>query len=117
MLALDDRVINLNVTTAGAYKYAKVGVSIEMRPSTVGFYDLHGAARTTKESDGAREVRGHGAAAARRPRLDGLVARLRGPDLDRTAGPSSRPSCSSPFRKILGPEEVIDVYFTDFVMQ
>src|SRR5271157_576959 len=50
MLALDDKVINLSTTTPGGYKYAKVGVTIELRPSAASFYNLHGADRTKQET-------------------------------------------------------------------
>ena len=42
MLALDDKVINLSTSTPGGYKYAKVGVTIELRPTTASFYGMHG---------------------------------------------------------------------------
>jgi len=50
MLALDDKVINLTTTTPGGYKYAKVGVTIELRPTAASFYDLHGTDRTKQET-------------------------------------------------------------------
>jgi flagellar basal body-associated protein FliL len=34
MLALDERVVNLKPGAAGSYRYAKVGLTVEIRPAT-----------------------------------------------------------------------------------
>lgn len=116
MLALEDRVINLNTTTATSYKYAKVGVSIEIRPSTASFYDLHGEARTKSETT---ELEGY---QDELPRLlDALGEVVSAHDSATLITPDGRAKLKSElldaFRKILGPEEVLDVYFTNLVMQ
>ena len=116
ILALDDRVINLNATTAGSYKYAKVGVSIEVRPSTSSFYDLHGEARTTSETTELEKFLDE------KPRLlDSLGQVVSSHDSATLITPDGRAKLKTElldsFRKILGPDEVIDVYFTNFVMQ
>jgi flagellar basal body-associated protein FliL len=116
MLALDDRVINLNATSAGSYKYAKVGVSIEMRPSTASFYDVHGTERTKSETTELDKY------TDQVPRLlDALGSVVSSHDsatLITTDGRAKlKTELLDAFRKILGPDDVIDVYFTNFVMQ
>jgi flagellar basal body-associated protein FliL len=116
MLALDDRVINLNVGSAGSYKYAKLGVSIEMRPSTASFYDLHGTERTKSETTELDKY------SDQVPRLlDALGSVVSSHDSATLITPDGRAKLKSElldaFRKILGSDEVIDVYFTNFVMQ
>jgi len=116
ILALDDRVINLSVNDAGSYKYAKIGVSIELRPSTASFYDLHGTERTTSETTELDKYQDEV------PRLlDALGAVVSSHDSSTLTTPDGRAQLKSElldaFRQILGPDEVIDVFFTNFVMQ
>jgi flagellar basal body-associated protein FliL len=47
MVPLDTKVVNL--APGGDYKYAKVGVTLELRPDDPGFYALKSDARTTAE--------------------------------------------------------------------
>jgi len=54
MIALDSRVVNLKVETAADYKYAKVAVTIEMRPTTASFYKMTGADRAKKRRPSSR---------------------------------------------------------------
>jgi flagellar basal body-associated protein FliL len=116
MLALDDRVINLNASSAGSYKYAKVGVSIEVRPSTSGFYDLHGDARTKSETTELEKY------VDEKPRLlDALGSVVSAHDSATLITPEGRAKLKTElldaFRKILGPDVILDVYFTNLVMQ
>jgi flagellar basal body-associated protein FliL len=116
ILALDDRVINLSVSDAGSYKYAKIGVSIEIRPSTASFYDLHGTERTTSETTELDKYQ------EEVPRLlDALGSVVSAHDSATLTTPDGRAQLKSElldaFRQILGPDEVIDVFFTNFVMQ
>jgi len=48
MLPLEAKVVNL--APGGDYKYAKVGVTIELRPESADFYALAAEARTTAEA-------------------------------------------------------------------
>jgi hypothetical protein len=93
MLALDSRVINLTDGPAGGYKYAKVGVTIELRPAAASFYDLHGTERAKEEKTEtdkiARTFRSCSTPSVRSSRR---TTRARCPRP--MVGPSSRTSCS-----------------------
>jgi flagellar basal body-associated protein FliL len=116
MLALDSRVINLTGTTVGGYKYAKVGVTIELRPAAASFYDLHGTERTKEETtELAKRTEDT-------PRLlDALGSVVAAHDSSTLTTSDGRTQLKgellTAFRKILGEEEVLNIYFTDFVMQ
>jgi flagellar basal body-associated protein FliL len=116
MLALDDKVINLSSTTPGGYKYAKVGVTIELRPSAATFYALHGDARTKEETT---ELAEH---TEQVPLLidavGGVVSAHDSSTLTSADGRSKlKAELLAAAKKVLGSDEVIDVFFTDFVMQ
>jgi hypothetical protein len=49
MLALDEKVVNL--TPGGAYKYLKIGITVELRPEKGDFYALKGEARKVVEDE------------------------------------------------------------------
>jgi flagellar basal body-associated protein FliL len=117
MLALDSRVINLaQGTTAGAFKYAKVALTIELRPESASFYSLAPDARakeetveTTKVSDDVPLL------------LDALGTVVSSHDSATLTTSDGRAALKTELlaamRKILGDQAVLDVYFTDFVMQ
>jgi flagellar basal body-associated protein FliL len=116
ILALEDRVINLTTQDAGSYKYAKIGVSIEIRPSTESFYELHGAERTKAETTELEAYQDEV------PKLlDALGAVVSAHDSTTLTTPEGRAALKTElldaFRKILGSDAVIDVFFTNFVMQ
>jgi len=116
ILALDDKVINLSTTTAGGYKYAKIGVSIEMRPEAASFYDLHGEARTTQEKTELDKY------TEEMPKLldalGSVVAAHDSASLNSVDGRAAlKTELTDRFQKILGADNVIDVFFTNFVMQ
>lgn len=116
MLALDDKVINLTTGTGGTYKYAKLGVTIEIRPTSASFYDLHGTERTKEETtelaaytDGVPLL------------VDAIGTTVSAHDsstLNTTEGRAAlKVELLAAAKKILGQDNVIDVFFTDFVMQ
>jgi flagellar basal body-associated protein FliL len=116
MLALDSKVINLTSTTPGGYKYAKVAVTIELRPSSASFYDLHGTERTKQETI---ELAKHTEDV---PLLiDAVGGVVSAHDSSTLTTPDGRAKLKSELlaaaKKVLGSDEVIDVFFTDFVMQ
>jgi flagellar basal body-associated protein FliL len=116
MLALNDTVINLSVDSAGSYKYAKIGVTIEMRPAAASFYSLHATERTKEETT---EL---GAYTDAIPLLQDAVgttvASHDSTTLTTAAGRSAlKAELLVSARKILGDSNVIDVFFTDLVMQ
>ena len=116
MLALDDKVINLSQATPGGYKYAKIGVTIELRPSASSFYDLHGADRTKQEKT---ELDKH---TEQVPLLidavGGVVSAHDSSTLTTADGRAKlKTELLAAAKKVLGSDEVIDVFFTDFVMQ
>jgi len=116
MLALSDQLINLSQTTPGGFKYAKIGVTIEMRPAAASFYELHGTERTKQETT---EL---GAYTDAIPLLQDAVgttvASHDSSTLTTAAGRSAlKAELLVSARKILGDTNVIDVFFTDLVMQ
>jgi hypothetical protein len=116
MLALDDKVINLATTTPGGYKYAKIGVTIELRPTVASFYELHGTDRTKQETT---ELAAYTDAV---PLLtDAVGTVVSSHDSATLTSADGRAKLKTELlaavRKILGDDEVIDVFFTDFVMQ
>lgn len=117
MLALDSRVINLaSSVSPGAFKYAKVAVTIELRPEAASFYDLASDARAKEEKVETDKV------AENVPLLlDALGTVVSAHDSDSLTTPDGRATLKSELlaamRKVLGDRKVIDVYFTDFVMQ
>jgi flagellar basal body-associated protein FliL len=116
MLVLEDRVINLTTVTAGGYKYAKLGVTIELRPEAAGFYDVHGKARTEEEATALEKY------SDAQPRLldalGSVVAAHDSATLNSATGRTKlKAELLESFRKILGEEEVLNIYFTNFLMQ
>ncbi len=117
MLALDSRVINLAAsTTPGAFKYAKIALTIELRPDSASFYTLSSDARakeetaeTAKDADDVPLL------------LDALGTVVSSHDSDSLTSPDGRAALKTELlaamRKVMGESAVIDVYFTDFVMQ
>ncbi|HEX7490719.1 MAG TPA: flagellar basal body-associated FliL family protein [Candidatus Limnocylindrales bacterium] len=116
VLALDDKVINLSTLSAGGYKYAKIGVSIELRPSEVGFYDLHGKERTTSETT---ELANYTDAVPLLVDAVGSVVSSHESSTLTTADGRDKlkGELLAAFKEILGNDTVIRVLFTDFVMQ
>jgi flagellar basal body-associated protein FliL len=116
MLALDSKVINLTTTTPGGYKYAKIGVSIELRPSAASFYEMHGTERTKQETV---ELAKHTEDVP--VLVDAVGGVVSAHDSSTLTTPDGRAKLKAELlaaaKKILGPDEVIDVFFTDFVMQ
>jgi hypothetical protein len=117
MLALESRVINLAAgTTTGSFKYAKVAVTVELRPSEASFYGLAPDARAKQEKLETDKV------AEDVPQLlDALGTVVSSHDSSSLTGSDGRAALKTELlaamRKVLGDEGVIDVYFTDFVMQ
>lgn len=114
MLALEERVVNL--MPGGKYAYAKIGVTIEIRPEAETFYALKGEARKVPEEE---VIKGY--APAMPLLLDAVgraVASKTSTDLATPEGRTAlKESVSAEMRGILGEEEVLNVYFTDLVMQ
>lgn len=116
MLALDSKTINLSPTNGSTYKYAKIAVTIELRPADAGFYDLHGADRTKSEKTELEKY------TDRVPLLlDALgttVAAQNSTTLNSADGRAKlKQALLDSFRQILGDDAVLAVFITDFTMQ
>ena len=114
MLALEDRVVNLR--TGGPYRYAKVAITVELRPETADFYALDAKSRAAAEA----EVVAADSAAV--PLLiDSVGSIVASADPAGLTTPEGRATLKSDLlgavRAVLGENEVLDLYFTDFVMQ
>lgn len=113
LLDLGERVINLG---AGGYRYAKIGLTIELRPTDASFYELTGEARTAAEEAALTE---HGSTMPLL--LDALGMTVTAQDSRQLVLPEGRAELKSAllgsFRQVLGDRAVLNVYFTDLVMQ
>jgi len=114
MLALEDRVVNLR--TGGPYRYAKVALTIELRPETADYYTLASEARAAAETEAVA------AESAAMPLLiDAVGTIVASADPTALTTPEGRTILKvellGAIRSVLGEEEVLDLYFTDFVMQ
>jgi flagellar basal body-associated protein FliL len=116
MLALSDQVINLSSGNGGTYKYAKVGVTIELRPSAKSFYDLHGTDRTKQETTELATY------TDQIPLLQDAVGSIvSAHDSTTLTSADGRAKLKTELlvavKAVLGDNVVIAVFFTDFVMQ
>lgn len=114
MLALEDRVINLR--TGGPFRYAKVAVTVELRPESADFYALTGKARADAEKEAIA------ASSSVVPLLiDAVGTAVSSADPTGLTTPEGRAALKrdllDAMRAVLGEHEVLDIYFTDFVMQ
>jgi flagellar basal body-associated protein FliL len=116
MLALDDKVVNLLPAGPTSYRYVKVGVTIELRPATADFYKMAAEARVTAE-----EAATKGYSEDLPLLLDSLGRVVSARTSDQVATPAARAELKSElldaFRSVLGEKEVLDLYFTELVMQ
>jgi flagellar protein FliL len=114
LLPLDERVVNL--ASGGSFKYLKVGVTVEMRPEGADFYALKGEARKTAETE---LLKGWEASIPLLlDRLGQAVSSKSSDDLSTAEGRAGlKKELLEGFRAVVGEEEVMNVYFTDFVMQ
>jgi flagellar basal body-associated protein FliL len=114
MVAMEERVVNL--LKGGDFRYAKVGVTVELRPEKADFYALAGEARVEAE----KEATAHYASAM--PLLLDAVGRTVGAksstDLGTPEGREDlRTDLEQAIGEVVGEHEVLAVYFTDLVMQ
>jgi flagellar basal body-associated protein FliL len=114
MIALEERVVNL--MEGGAYRYVKLGVTVEIRPPSADFYALKGEARTAAEELLHKD---HESAV---PLMLDAVGRVAGAHTSDDLGtPEGRAGLKEEIHhamgEILGEHEVLGVYFTDMVMQ
>jgi flagellar FliL protein len=114
MIALEERVVNL--LEGGDYRYAKIGVTVELRPESADFYTLAGEARTAAEHEAELEY------APATPLMLDAVGRVVGARTsDQLGTPDGREGLKEDLHaamaEIFGEHEVLHVYFTDLVMQ
>jgi flagellar basal body-associated protein FliL len=114
MLKLEERVVNLQA--GGSYHYAKIGVTIELRPADASFYALAGEAKVKGEEAALVEYEGDVPVL-----LDILGSVVGGKSSDDLSKPDGRTKLKeellTALRDDLGSEKVLDLYFTDLVMQ
>jgi flagellar basal body-associated protein FliL len=114
MIALEDKVVNL--MAGGDYRYAKVGVTVELRPEAAAFYALKGEARKVAEEEVRKDYE------AALPLMLDAIGRVVGAKTSTQLGtPDGREGLKGELHavmgEILGEHEVLAVYFTDLVMQ
>jgi flagellar basal body-associated protein FliL len=116
MLVLTDQVINLSPTNGGTYKYAKVGLTIELRPSSAGFYKVHGADRTKQETT---ELAAYtDSLPLLQDAVGSIVSANDSTTLTSVDGRAKlKTELLAAVKKVLGDDVVIAIFFTNFVMQ
>jgi flagellar protein FliL len=116
MLALESRVINLTLKDSTDYKYAKIAITIELRPTAASFYALDSTARAKQEKVETDKV-----ADSVPLLLDALGSTVSAHSSSTLTTPEGLSQLKSELlvamRKVLGDKTVLNVYFTDFVMQ
>lgn len=114
MIPLEERVVNL--MKGGEFRYAKVGLTVEIRPEAAGFYELKGEPRAAVEKELARAYE-----SATPLLLDALGRTVGARTSDDLGTPAGREALKADLlaqmRTVLGQREVLDLYFTDLVMQ
>jgi flagellar basal body-associated protein FliL len=116
MLPLTDTLINLSVDNAGSYKYAKIGVTIEIRPAAASFYKLSGADRTKQETTELAKYTED--LPILQDAVGAVVSSHDSSTLTSAAGRTAlKTELLAAVRKILGQDEVLNIYFTNLVMQ
>jgi flagellar FliL protein len=114
MIPLDQKVVNL--VKGGEFRYAKVGLTIEVRPAAASFYDLKGEPRVVAEKELVKEF--EGAIPLLLDALGRVVGSKTSDDLGTPEGREAlRTELLTEIKHILGEKEVLDIYFTDLVMQ
>jgi flagellar FliL protein len=114
MIALEDRVVNL--AKGGDFRYVKVGLTVEVRPESADFYKLKGEPRVVAEKELEKVYE------AVMPLMYDAVGRTVGAKTSEELGtPEGREALKTEVHtamaEIFGEKEVLDVYFTDLVMQ
>ena len=114
MVALEERVVNLR--PGGSYRYAKIGITVELRPSSAEFYGLTGEARAEAEKEALAT---HESAVPLL--LDALGSVVSGKSSNELNAQNGRVELKkellTAMRRAVGEHEVLDIYFTDLVMQ
>lgn len=114
MIALEERVVNLQA--GGAFRYAKIGVTVEVRPEDAKFYVLEGEERAVADELALKE---------HEPMvpllLDALGTTVSSRTSQELVAVDGRERLKQDLivamREVLGEREVLNVYFTDLVMQ
>jgi flagellar basal body-associated protein FliL len=114
MIALDERVVNLQ--PGGPFRYAKIGVTVELRPADPTFYTLTGEARAAADELAIKEY--VGVVPLLLDTLGTVVSARTSTDLVTVDGRGAlKRDLIEAIRSVVGEREVLDVYFTDLVMQ
>jgi flagellar basal body-associated protein FliL len=116
MLPLEERVVNLLPGADGSFRYVKLGVTVEIRPESADFYKLVGEPRVVAEKLLVIDLE------SVEPLLFDAIGRVvSARDSEQIAPVEGRAALKSEllaaFRSVLGEKEVLDLYFTDLVMQ
>jgi flagellar basal body-associated protein FliL len=114
MLALEDRVVNLPVSSP--FRYVKIAVTIELRPDSAAFYGLTGDARASAEKELLKNE--DPAVPLLQDAVGSVVVAQDGASLATTEGRARlKAELLAAARRILGERAVLNVYLTDLVMQ
>lgn len=114
MIALEERVVNLQV--GGQFRYAKIGLTVELRPTDPAFYSLTGEARAIADELAKAEY--ETVVPLLLDALGRVVAARTSDELVAIEGRQDlKDDLVDAMRLVLGEREVLDVYFTDLVMQ
>jgi len=114
MLVLEERVVNLQA--GGQFRYAKIGVTVEVRPPDAAFYALTGEARAV--ADKLLHKEHETVVPLLLDALGRVVSARTSTELVAVEGRSAlKRDLIEAMSLVLGGHEVLDLYFTDLVMQ
>ncbi len=114
MIALEERVVNLQA--GGAFRYAKIGVTVEVRPEAAAFYELSGEERAA--ADKLALTHYEPMVPLLLDALGTTVSAMTSSELVTVEGRARlKLELVAEMREVLGEREVLNVYFTDLVMQ
>jgi flagellar basal body-associated protein FliL len=114
MLALEQRVINL--APGGPYRYLKIALTVEMRPHSASYYEMSGEAKAAEDKHS-----GKGYQKLTPMIYDAIQQVVAGYSASELATAEGRAELKTKLREAIGhaigEHEVLNVYFTDLVMQ
>ncbi|MBA3876296.1 MAG: hypothetical protein C0498_05060 [Anaerolinea sp.] len=114
MIALEERVVNLQA--GGAFRYAKIGVTVEIRPLDASFYTLVGEERAAADELARKEY--EPMVPLLLDALGTVVSSRTSSDLVAVDGRARlKEELIGAMGVVLGEQAVLNVYFTDLVMQ
>ncbi len=116
MLALESRVINLQTTAGSTLRYCKIAVTVELRPESSGFYTTNGEERSKAEKE--ELTRHEDIVPLLLDAVGQVVSSHDAATLNSQGGRAQlKKELLDAMRAVAPPDLILDIYFTDLVMQ